>query len=335
MTVFVSPAGGRVTSRYGPREKHPVTKKAGFHRGDDIAPPVAGTRGVPLFAALDGVVVAASGSVKRRADGTWPPNPVTGTWNTGNFIIIRTDLGYYLYYGHPDQVHVKKGQRVKAGDRIGIMGNSGNVTGIHLHFEVWADGNHNNHFSPVKLFKRFGVALGSEPVIPKTPTTPLPGKDEFDMASISDLRNIIREELRVSVNSQNDSLHRATRNDTNAAKDEVITAVGSATQASTADLKRDNTRNAENVHKSIRRDIPTDVLGYKGNNADRDVYAYIRGTHALVSALTENYEAAGRAVASGEEFDMEKLSRGVAASLANANLTISFPIPEDHGEEVK
>ncbi len=58
------------------------------------------------------------------------------TWEWGNYVCVKTDNGQYHYYCHLKSRAVSKGQRVNVGDRIGIMGATGKVTGAHLHFEV-------------------------------------------------------------------------------------------------------------------------------------------------------------------------------------------------------
>ena len=60
------------------------------------------------------------------------------TWEWGNYVCIKTDAGQYHYYCHLASRAVKKGQRVNAGDKLGIMGNTGYSFGAHLHFEVRA-----------------------------------------------------------------------------------------------------------------------------------------------------------------------------------------------------
>ncbi|MFH9550804.1 M23 family metallopeptidase [Streptomyces sp. NBC_00377] len=54
----------------------------------------------------------------------------------GNQIVIRHRDGYFTQYAHLSRIDVRKGGRVKAGQRIGLSGATGNVTGPHLHFEV-------------------------------------------------------------------------------------------------------------------------------------------------------------------------------------------------------
>lgn len=61
----------------------------------------------------------------------------TGNASYGNFIKLEHNNGYQTLYAHLDTVNVKVGDRVKKGDILGIMGNTGNSYGAHLHFEVW------------------------------------------------------------------------------------------------------------------------------------------------------------------------------------------------------
>ena len=58
------------------------------------------------------------------------------TWQWGNYVAVITDDGHVIYYCHMDTRAVKVGQRVEAGDPLGIMGKTGYCTGVHLHFEV-------------------------------------------------------------------------------------------------------------------------------------------------------------------------------------------------------
>ena len=109
----------RVTSGYGNRT---LWGKTGFHYGYDLV----GVGSTEVVAAVGGTVaqsqIVASGK--------------TAEW--GNYVCIKTDEGQYHYYCHLASRAVSKGQRVKAGDKIGIMGATGKVTGAHLHFEVRA-----------------------------------------------------------------------------------------------------------------------------------------------------------------------------------------------------
>ena len=113
--AFNKPVRGRLTSRYGYR-RDPFTRKRSFHRGIDIANRV----GARVYAAQGGVVVFAG--------------PRHGY---GNAIILEHQFGYKTMYGHLNETVVKRGQRVKSGQTIGTVGNSGRSTGPHVHFEIW------------------------------------------------------------------------------------------------------------------------------------------------------------------------------------------------------
>jgi hypothetical protein len=58
------------------------------------------------------------------------------TWQWGNYVAVMGEDGCTIYYCHLDKRCVKQGDRVKAGDVIGVMGNTGYSFGKHLHFEV-------------------------------------------------------------------------------------------------------------------------------------------------------------------------------------------------------
>ena len=60
------------------------------------------------------------------------------TWQWGNYVCIRTDAGQYHYYCHLASRAVCAGQTVRAGEKLGVMGNTGYSFGAHLHFEVRA-----------------------------------------------------------------------------------------------------------------------------------------------------------------------------------------------------
>ena len=109
----------RVTSGYGTRTLNGITET---HGGYDMV----GVGSTEVTCVADGTV-ASSRIVSDENNRTWE-------W--GNYVCIKTDTGQYHYYCHLALRAVKKGQRVKAGDKIGVMGNTGKVTGAHLHFEV-------------------------------------------------------------------------------------------------------------------------------------------------------------------------------------------------------
>ena len=116
-----------------------------MHQGLDISG--AGNFGSPIYAAADGVVSYVYKGCPSR--GTGYGDPCGG--GMGNYINITHEGGYLTRYGHLHQtVVVKPGQTVKKGQVIGYMGNSGSSTGVHLHFEVRANG---VAFNPLNLYK--------------------------------------------------------------------------------------------------------------------------------------------------------------------------------------
>ncbi|MGD7045613.1 peptidoglycan DD-metalloendopeptidase family protein [Jeotgalibacillus proteolyticus] len=110
---FIWPTnGGYISSHQGPRwGKH--------HKGIDIAQPDDYT-----IKAVDNGTVISAGN-----EGDY-----------GNKVVVDHNNGLRTIYAHLDKMHVKKGQIVKQGESLGIMGNTGFSTGIHLHFEVYSNG---------------------------------------------------------------------------------------------------------------------------------------------------------------------------------------------------
>ncbi|MGF6953114.1 murein DD-endopeptidase MepM/ murein hydrolase activator NlpD [Neobacillus sp. B4I6] len=104
--------GGYVSSKQGPRWGR-------MHKGIDIARPSNRT----IKAADNGVVVSAG-------------------WGGGygNKIVIDHQNGYRTLYGHMSSLKVRVGQTVSKGTSIGVMGATGDATGVHLHFEVYKNG---------------------------------------------------------------------------------------------------------------------------------------------------------------------------------------------------
>jgi len=113
-TPSIWPVKGWMSSRFGSRMS-PFTGKKEFHKGIDIATRI----GAPVVAPADGIV-----SVNR--------------WNRGygNMLMIKHGHGIITRYAHLQKALVKKGQHVKRGETIALVGNSGRSTGPHLHYEV-------------------------------------------------------------------------------------------------------------------------------------------------------------------------------------------------------
>ena len=109
----------RIASGWGYRF-HPIYKVRKFHFGMDFSAPI----GTEIFATGDGEVV----KVRRSYTGY------------GRHIVIRHGFGYETLYAHMSKTLVKKGQKVKRGEVIGLVGNTGTSTTSHLHYEVSKDG---------------------------------------------------------------------------------------------------------------------------------------------------------------------------------------------------
>ena len=119
----------RVASGYGWRI-HPIYKTEKLHTGMDFTAPV----GTEIYATGNGTVV------KVEKDGR----------GYGNNVIINHGYGYQTLYGHMSKFSVRPGQKVKRGDLIGSVGNTGTSTGPHLHYEVHFNG---NAVDPIKMLE--------------------------------------------------------------------------------------------------------------------------------------------------------------------------------------
>lgn len=109
----ILPAQGRVTSGYGFR-RDPITRGIRYHRGLDIC----NVRGTVVRASGGGTVTYAG-------------------WRQGYGYCIEITSGRLTtLYGHLLTIGVPVGRKVKRGDRIGCMGDSGRATGYHLHYET-------------------------------------------------------------------------------------------------------------------------------------------------------------------------------------------------------
>ncbi len=106
---FSLPTNGKVLNGFGPRGRR-------FHKGVDIKLAM----GDPVKAAFDGVVRIA----------------LSGRRGFGKLVVIRHYNGFETYYAHLSKILVNPGDKVKAGDLIGLGGSTGRSRGPHLHFEI-------------------------------------------------------------------------------------------------------------------------------------------------------------------------------------------------------
>lgn len=113
-TPSILPTRGWLSSGFGYRIS-PFTGTIQMHEGIDISNAV----GTPIGAPADGLVVK-----------------VGREYGYGKVLVINHGYGTITRYGHLHKTHVKIGQKVKRGDLIGEIGNSGRSTGPHLHYEV-------------------------------------------------------------------------------------------------------------------------------------------------------------------------------------------------------
>ena len=115
-----APAPTRVFPVHGPHDMGTAVNGFGGARGHDGQDIFAGC-GTPVVAARAGKVVE-----------------VDAGGNEGNYVVLQTAHGRqqaYLHLLHPDSA--RPGERVRAGERIGSVGQTGNAQGCHLHFELW------------------------------------------------------------------------------------------------------------------------------------------------------------------------------------------------------
>ena len=77
----------------------------------------------------------------------------------GLAVYIQHENGDVTVYGHMDQILVQAGQVVKAGDMIALLGNRGQSTGPHLHFEVHVGGHQRPEDRPAAWLRERGVAI--------------------------------------------------------------------------------------------------------------------------------------------------------------------------------
>lgn len=104
-----------ISSYFGYRPD-PIYKVQKFHSGIDFS----AQKGTEAYATGDGIVVEVE----------------KGHWGYGNMVTIDHGFGYKTRYAHLQKAAVRKGQKLKRGQLIGYVGNTGKTTGVHLHYEV-------------------------------------------------------------------------------------------------------------------------------------------------------------------------------------------------------
>lgn len=134
-TPSIWPVRGYLSAGFGNRND-PFTGQRDFHSGLDISTP----RGTNIVAPADGVIVF-----------------IGQKGGYGNVLVMDHGYGIVTRYGHIDSYNVKPGQRVRRGDVIAFVGNTGRSTAPHLHYEVWVNDQARNpiHFI-IDEYKSFG-----------------------------------------------------------------------------------------------------------------------------------------------------------------------------------
>ena len=117
-TPTIWPVHGWITSPFGHRIS-PFTGTLQMHEGIDICARL----GTPIKATADGIIIYSG----------WKPD-------YGKNIVIDHGYGYRTHYAHLSKIYVHHGQRVRRGEIIGTVGNTGRSTGPHLHYEVLVNG---------------------------------------------------------------------------------------------------------------------------------------------------------------------------------------------------
>jgi murein DD-endopeptidase MepM/ murein hydrolase activator NlpD len=117
-TPSMWPTQGWLSSGTGGRTD-PFTGEADYHPGLDIS----ADRGTPVYATADGTISQAS---------------FAGAY--GNLVVVEHQFGIESRYGHLSAFRTQRGQTVKRGDLIGLVGSTGRATGPHLHYEVRVNG---------------------------------------------------------------------------------------------------------------------------------------------------------------------------------------------------
>jgi hypothetical protein len=118
-TPSIKPTQGRISSPFAAQRFDPVVHYIRAHQGIDVAAPL----GSPITATAAGIVTDV-----RWEDGY------------GNLVAIDHGYGIVTRYAHCSKILVARGQHVKRGQKIALVGSTGESTGPHVHYEVWVNG---------------------------------------------------------------------------------------------------------------------------------------------------------------------------------------------------
>jgi len=130
--AFIVPLDTKITSSFGKARIYNDTLN-GYHSGTDFRAKV----GTKLIASNDGIIVLA----KDR-------------FYSGNSVIIDHGQGIYTCYYHMSKFDVKKGDKIKRGELLGLSGSTGRVTGPHLHFSVRVGGEQVDPLQLIELINK-------------------------------------------------------------------------------------------------------------------------------------------------------------------------------------
>ncbi len=118
-TPSILPTAGWLSSAFSRMREHPILHEARPHEGLDLSAPM----GTPIEAPANGTVMQVG-------------------WEAGygNMVVIDHGYGIVTKFAHASRILVRVGERVRRGDRIALVGNTGLSTGPHLHYEVHVNG---------------------------------------------------------------------------------------------------------------------------------------------------------------------------------------------------
>lgn len=116
---FIRPVEGRISGEFGGQRIMNGVKR-NPHAGTDIA----AKEGTPVKAASDGIVVLAAPDL----------------FYSGNVVVVDHGYGLHTIYAHLKEIHVRRGEKVKQGSILGLVGQTGRATGPHLHWGAALNG---------------------------------------------------------------------------------------------------------------------------------------------------------------------------------------------------